>query len=121
MITHRLAVWQPEIKHLHCADLQHGALPVDPSNCAIYMEARIGLKGEAAADTFGFTVITPTAICGHHDRRWHRGYLVLPRFSWGGIDSELQRLLAKCHGTSWLQICEQLNQTLLWEYDRRKP
>ena len=107
---------RPEIKSLYCATLEHGELPADPRNCAIPMDATIGMEGTPAADIFYFTVITPAAISGRHQRRWGRGYLVLPEFSWSAIEAELQRLLFECDSSEWRHISEQLDRVLIWEY-----
>jgi hypothetical protein len=111
----------PEIRGLHCSDLDYGASPADPTNCALYIEAEIGAKGQDGADIFGFTAITRKAIAADQETRWGRGYLVLSYFRWEDVERALQRLLAHCTGTSWQQISEQLNKELLWEFDNYKP
>jgi hypothetical protein len=76
----------PEIRSLHCSDLDYGASPDDPTDCALYIEAEIGAKGREGADIFGFTAITPKAISADQETRWGRGYLILRYFSWDDIE-----------------------------------
>jgi Immunity protein 8 len=121
MTKRRIEIVHPEVKDLFCSELDHGALPPEPTNCMVYIEATIGPKGREGGDIFGFTAITPSAISGSHERRRGRGYFILPEFSWSAVDAALQRLVAQCSGPSWGSVCSLLNKELLWEYDNYKP
>jgi hypothetical protein len=109
----KLEMLVPEIRSLFCVELEQGRLPSDPEHCALYIYAQIGIRGQEAADTFGFTAITPSAISGSHERRWGRGYIVLPRFSWEAVRSELEKVLVQCSGPSWTSIEAELKKHLL--------
>ena len=107
----------PEIRELRCTDLSVDSPPADPKNCSFYVEADIGIKGQAGAETFGFTAITTQAIANEQERRWGRGYLILPWFDWVDIRQALDRLLAQCSGSSWEVIASKLSKELMWEFD----
>jgi hypothetical protein len=109
----------PEVRELRCWDLDVDSAPSNPKNCSLYIEADIGIKGQVEAGTFGFTAITTQAIASEQERRWGRGYLILPWFSWEEIRQAVDRLLAQCSDTSWESIASKLSRELLWEPDKR--
>ena len=107
----------PEIKNIFSPDIDQVKLPEVPNNCAILIEIDIGLKGEEGADIFYFTAITPKAIAEHPEKRWGRGYLIMPIFSWGEIKKSLENLLMHCSGEDWNEISSKLSKELHWEYE----
>jgi hypothetical protein len=111
----------PELRSVLSLDLDFGSMPPDPSHCSVLIDAEIGVKGQNGASRFGFTAITPSAISARNERRWGRGYLILPEFSWDAVSQALQRLLAQSSGPSWEAIAAKLNKELLWEFDNYQP
>ena len=107
----------PQLKTLMSADLERPKLPDDPSDCEIAIEATIGPTGSDDAEIFQFCVITPTALVRETRFRWGRGLLIVPTFSWETVDVALARLLAHCVRPSWVEVAQELNRILLWEFD----
>jgi len=111
----------PEMKSIMSPDLEYGLLPEAPDDCEVFIEIEIGPKGEEGADIFPFTAITPKAISGNSDKKWGRGYLITPTFSWSGVEESLGKLLMHCSGNDWNEISEKLSKELHWEFDNYKP
>lgn len=107
----------PELKGLASADLEREGLPPEPKNCSVFLEAEIGPSGAEGGERFGFTAITPQAVAQCPERRWGRGYLLLPEFTWEEVGQALSRLLAQYGGASWQEIAGKLNKELLWEFN----
>jgi len=107
----------PELKWLTSPDLEQGTRPPNPKNCSIFLEAGIGSGEVEGADIFGFTVVTPAFVAKCQEKRWGRGYLLLPEFTWEEVEQALSRLLSHCVGASWQEIAGKLNRELLWEFD----
>ena len=55
----------PEIKSLRSAAFERPALPGDPSDCMVALEATIGPADASEAEIFAFTVATPATLA--HD------------------------------------------------------
>ena len=107
----------PELKRLVSSDLDYGNQPVDASDCEIYCEAEIGMKGELGADVFFFTVATPKFLLRQGGCRWGRGYLIVDSFSWEAVESAIKKLLAQSSGNTWDEVAKKLNMALDWEFD----
>ena len=82
-----------EVKSIHSPDLNREALPVEPDNCAVLIEAEIGEKGKDGKEVFSFTVVTPKFLSKDPEARWGRGYLIVEEFSWATVERMLSRLL----------------------------
>jgi len=111
-----MAEANPEVKSITSPDLEEGSLPENPCNCLVLIEAEIGVRGEKGADIFSFTVVTPSAL-GEANSRWGRGLLIVPRFTWQGVQAALDKLLAHCHGETWDEVSANLNKELHWEFE----
>jgi Immunity protein 8 len=106
---------------LDSPDLPPDALPLDPENCSVVMNAAIGPKGSPGAENFAFTVVTPRYLAAHSDARWGRGLLVIDAFSWPSVARMVERLLAHASGSTWGEVAAKLNHELLWEFDKYTP
>jgi hypothetical protein len=84
----------------------------------VAFQAAIGPLDSAAGELFAFSVITPSVLERETGFRWGRGLLIVPTFSWKMVDLALARLVARCARPSWAEVAEELNQNLLWEFDR---
>ena len=102
---------------LDSPDLRADALPLDPENCCVVLNAAIGPKGSPGAENLAFTVVTPRYLEGHGEARWGRGLLVVDAFSWPGVTRMVERLLAHASGETWGEVAAKLNRELLWEFD----
>lgn len=111
----------PELKDLFCPGLEKPALPPDPEDCVISLQAAIGAKGEDGDDLFFFTVATPKGLLREELPRWGRGLLVVESFSWAAIERALERLLSHARRESWSEVAAALNQELNWEFENYKP
>ena len=107
----------PEIKSIISPDLEYGALPTQPDNCSVFVEAEIGIKGKDGAEIFSFTVVTPTFLASNPETRWGRGYLIVKEFSWAHVESMLGRLLAHAHKDTWSEVADVLSKELNWEFE----
>lgn len=107
----------PEIKSLISPDLEYGCVPIEPSNCSVFIEAEIGIKDKEGGDIFSFTVVTPKFLAVNAGARWGRGYLVVNEFSWDLVESMLGRLLMHARKDTWAEVGNALSKELSWEFD----
>jgi hypothetical protein len=106
---------------LDSPDLRPDALPLDPENCSVVLNAAIGPQDSPGAENFAFTVVTPRYLADHSDARWGRGLLVVDVFSWQEVTHMVERLLAHASGSTWGEVAAKLNHELLWEFDNYTP
>ena len=59
----------------------------------VLIEAEIGPSESEGAEIFSFEVVTPAAIKSLPAPSWLRGYLLLPVFSWVGVEEAVNKLL----------------------------
>jgi len=52
----------PELKSLGSSDLERPAIPADPTNCSVALQASIGHKNAQGEELFQFQVVTPTFL-----------------------------------------------------------
>ena len=98
-------------------DLDRGVSPPDPDDCAILIEIQVGPKGVDGGDLFQFVATTPAYLVEHSERRWGRGYLILPSFSWAEVEDAVAKLIARSARSSWQEVGAELNKELQWEFD----
>src|SRR5258706_4412941 len=110
-----------ELKSLFSPDLKRPALPADPEDCSVLIEASIGPKGEAGEETFTFSVVTPKFLAREASPQWGRGLLIVNEFSWVSAERALQRLLAHARRNSWAESAAILNHELHWEFENYQP
>lgn len=108
---------QLEVKSIVSPDLEHGALPLEPDNCAVLVELEIGEKGRSGAEVFSFVAVTPKFLASYAEARWGRGYLVVSEFSWGEVERMVSRLLQFGRQESWADAAAELSKELHWEFD----
>jgi hypothetical protein len=111
----------PELKEMFCADLAKPALPPDPDDCIVSLQASIGPKGERGEELFFFTVATPKALQREELPRWGRGMLLVETFSWAIVERAVERLLSQARRESWADVAAALNRELNWECENYKP
>src|SRR5262245_55773172 len=107
----------PQLKSLHSPDVPKGEEPLDPTDCAVLIEAGIGPKGLEGEEIFTFVAITPRALAQRGLPCWGRGHLILASFSWAAVEAAVQNLLAHCSGETWSVVAGSLNRELHWEFD----
>jgi len=112
---------RPILKHLHSPDLNEPALPPDPGNCTVFIQAMIGPDDEIGEESFGLEVVTATYLREHDRPQSGRGVLVLDSFDWRAVRSFIEERLSKAARESWSEIGEELNKELHWEFDNYKP
>ncbi len=96
-------------------ELRYGCLPPRPDHCRVALWAHIGEKGKKGADDFGLTVLTPKWLQSSGEALWGRSCLILPEFSWEGVERELSVLLRSVKESSWA-AAGVLGDKLSWEY-----
>jgi len=101
---------------LHSPDVAVGALPSDPSNCAVLVQAMIGPIDKPGEESFDFLVVTPSALESLAPR-WGRALLVLKRFSWEEVHRHVDRIVAQCQRDSWQDAAQNLSRWMDWEFD----
>ena len=111
----------PELKELSSYRLKCPALPLDPKDCLVSMEAVIGPKGELGEELFFFTVATPRGLLREPLPRWGRGLLIIEEFSWPSVEHSLLRLLTHAQRNSWAEVTAALRQELDWEFENYQP
>jgi len=110
----------PELKELFCPGLEKPALPSDPDDCVVSLQASIGSKGERGEDLFFFTVATPKGLLREALPRWGRGVLIVETFSWAVVERAVERLLSQACRESWAEVVAVLNHELNWEFENYK-
>jgi hypothetical protein len=111
----------PELRNLSSPDLERPAVPSDPTDCLVALEASIGPKGARGEELFEFQVVTPRALAKNGLPRWGRGLLIVEQFSWANVERALERLLSHAHRDTWAEVAAVLNHELQWEYDNYQP
>src|ERR1043166_4165238 len=111
----------PELRKLSSPDLERPAVPPDPTDCSVALQASIGPKGAEGEELFEFQVVTPRALLRNGLPRWGRGLLIVESFSWAGVERALERLLARAHRKTWAEVAAVLNHDLQWEYNNYQP
>jgi hypothetical protein len=109
----------PRVLGLDSADVDD--LPDDPKCCLVAVTARIGPSGGDAGDYFQFLVGTPAGLAKEEFSGWGTALLVVPEFSWGAVESALERLLAQCSAPTWEKVAEALSRYLMWEFENYQP
>ena len=106
----------PIVHYLSSPDLERGALPANPTSCAVVINAEIGpLK--AAAENFSFIVVTPDQLLPRGGIRWGRGYLIVDEFSWEAVESSINKLLLFADRPTWKESAAQLAKEMHWEFE----
>lgn len=111
----------PELKSLNSTDLDRVALPADPEDCSVALDAEIGPKGQEGSDRFSFSVVTPKYLLREPLPRWGRGYLIVESFSWVAAEWALQQLLDHSRRDTWQEVSVTLSHALHWEFENHKP
>ena len=109
------------LKSIMSPDLDYGASPNDPEDCCVFIEAEIGPANSEGGDVFSFEVITPAAIKSIPAPSWLGGYLLIPIFSWAGIEEAIAKLLLQCSGSDWDEVSNKLSRSLGWEFEGYVP
>jgi Immunity protein 8 len=110
----------PKLYHLYSIDLERPALPADPRDCEVLVQAEIGFGGLAGADEFAFSVVTPSRLVGD-GTRWGRGYLIVPEFSWQTVERAVERLLMHADRPTWAEAAAELTKEMRWEFEHYTP
>jgi len=111
----------PQLKSLSGGILEPPAVPPNPRDCSIAVQASIGPKGAEGEELFEFMVVTPTFLAKDKLPRWGRGVLIVDEFSWPTIERAIERLLAHAHRNTWAEVAAVLNHELHWEFDNYQP
>lgn len=106
-----------EVKSIISPDLDHGKAPVEPDNCAVFIEVEIGVKDKEGADIFSFTAITTKYLVSNPLTTWGRGYLLMESFSWTETEAMLNKLLSFVREETWVGVAHSLCKELHWEYE----
>jgi Immunity protein 8 len=85
------------------------------------MQADIGPVGEEGAETFDFTVCTPSGLADRleNDERpfWGRGLLIVRRFDWDQVEAALNQYVRSLSGEEWHNVATKLNRVMCWEFE----
>jgi hypothetical protein len=106
----------PALRYLLSPDLERPHLPVNPTDCAVFVQAMIGPRDGDGEESFGFMVVTPRHLARESGPVWGRGHLFLAAFSWEAIEVAVNDLIAKAAGQTWAEVGAILNRDLLWEF-----
>lgn len=120
-LTSKGSAMYARVKSIMSPDLDYGSLPDDPENCCVLIEVEIGPSESEGAEVFSFEVVTPAAVKSLPAPSWLRGYLLLPEFSWAGIEEAVNKLVTQCTGSDWGEVSNKLSRTLGWEFEGYVP
>jgi len=109
----------PEIRSIHCSDLDQGVVPSDPTDVFYDISIAVGMPNEKGEDNFGFIFITPKALSklSVEDRKRIDPFRVVEYFEWAEVEAYVQ---AKCELSAayeWHGVCENLRRWSHWEYE----
>jgi hypothetical protein len=110
----------PRLLELTSTELGPGQLPADPRSCTISITAIIG-PDITGGDNFSFEVATPSALADAQRSEWGRGLFITQAFSWSEVERVVRRLLAGAARESWQEVAQELNKSMLWEFDGYQP
>lgn len=105
---------QPELRGIQSPDLVPPALPPDPSDCAVRFDALLAPQGEpeAAAEAYGFIVVTPSQLRQLSAPTWGRGLLIVPAFDWAMVVQAVAQFLVQCARPTWDEVRAELRREL---------
>lgn len=110
---------KPVIVNFDCAD--HDPIdswqPSDPSVVDFWMNFTIGTD-PSAGDNFQVHIVTKAALSGEATGK-HT--IVLDRYDWDSVLSEVECLLEQCSGSNWSEISEKLSKHMYWEFENYVP
>lgn len=113
---------EASLQGLFSVDLPKGPsqMPENPFDCWIPVEAEIGVRGEAGADTFTFYVCTPNRLARSVQRtpyQFGRHLLIVEKFDWSVVESAIQSLLETLTADSWGDLAIRIGRYGHWEYE----
>ena len=111
----------PVLKSLSSIQLDSDALPPDPSDCVVTIDAEIGFGDLPGADRFSFDVVSPSALARDDLPRWGRGYLLVPEFSWDAVRRAVAKLLLHADRATWPEAASELGKEMRWEFEHYAP
>ncbi|MCC3381255.1 Imm8 family immunity protein [Paenibacillus farraposensis] len=92
----------------------------DIEDFAVDVQIDIGPYNSEGADTFSFRVISPKRLEQYLDGNnveIGRGIFIMKDYNIGAIQSQVNRLLDKCRGDSWIEVAILLSRYFHWEYE----
>src|SRR5262245_35859258 len=110
----------PTLKSLTSPDLGHEALPEDPAECEVLVEALIGPCDRPGEENFACSVGPPRLVERRAGPRSGRGLLIVPEFSWTTVRACVDKLLADAARETWQEVAVELNKELHWEFENYK-
>ncbi|QKJ85054.1 hypothetical protein PMPD1_0066 [Paramixta manurensis] len=96
--------------------------PEEKNNFNLWIELKIGTRGETGADYFRFFVCTPEWLCKHH---WlpelMRHTLLVRKYDLDEIKKIITDYIDQCEGEDWMAIAQKLSRVFAWEYEDYRP
>jgi hypothetical protein len=86
----------------------------------IFIEASIGMRGEAGADLFSFNVCSPSAFAQTVPESGilnGRFTLFMSQYNYAEIERYILRLIGYATGEDWTGIATKLARSLHWEFE----
>lgn len=112
---------RPVMRYLHSPDLSEPALPPDPENCVVFIQAMVGPEDGPGQESFGFEVVTPAYLREQGRPRWGRGLLILDSFDWIIVRKLVNERLSMAARETWSEVGQELSKEFHWEFDNYKP
>lgn len=111
-----------EIKSISTGSFD-GDLPPDPEDCWVNVAVGIGAPGEDGEDTFHLSVCTPRSLATavEESPRFGHGLLIVRRFDWDVVKTEVESLLTRFDGKNWEEVAAKLNRYMAWEFSDYDP
>ncbi len=102
-----------EIKQIYSTDISDS--PPDLHNFSVRLYVEIGEKNKAGAETFHFTVTSPsglqTEMISGHGFRHLRGYILMEKFAWQVVHRAIENLLDQARSRkTWDETISYLNR-----------
>lgn len=104
----------PELRHIESPQLEPPNLPEDPLDCEVLFRAIVGPREGEGAETFVFSVVTPTRLARIPEPMWGKGRLILTSFDWALVVRSVAELLVESSAGTWDEVVAQLDRSLRW-------
>jgi hypothetical protein len=117
-------ILQPELRDLSTtAGELEDLVYVSGEEFDICLDVEIGLVGEAGADLFYVSAISPSAMAAmtKDGPRFLRHKLLMDSFNAASAKEAIERLCRRCNGPDWDTIAEKLARYMQWEYEDYTP
>ena len=110
------------LKSIHSPDVPDlkSYRPKEKDSFGVFLEVRVGAKGEDVAESFGVTVCTPSWLEQRMDRDailLGRHHLFVREWSYERVHAFIERFCSDASDASWDRIAQNMSRLGKWEFE----